>query len=133
MFLKELKPDQQYAFLELADIVAKADGIVTSEEEKLIQTYESEMQITTGSYQVQGISLENILGKFDDAKSRKIAYVEILALAMADSKVCENEKSLITEIEKSFSIKTEERERFLNWLERINQLYSEGFELVYGG
>lgn len=132
MFLNELKPEQKNAFLELAHALVNVDGVIVPEEQVLLQTYESEMQMEKGIYQVKGISLQNILEQFTDDRSRRIAYVEILALAQVDLNVCDQEQTMINEIEKVFAIKAQEKERFLNWLERVNQLYAEGSELVYG-
>ncbi len=132
MFLNVLNLEQKTAFLELAHMLANADGVVVNEEETLLLAYESEMQMERGAYKVKGISLQSVLEKFSDERSRKIAYVEILALAQVDSLICDREQSIIDKVEKVFAITTEQKERFLNWLERLNQLYAEGSELVYG-
>ncbi len=132
MFLNELKQEQKNAFLEMAHLIANIDGVMVPEEEALLHSYESEMQMEKGSYHVKGISLDNILEEFTDDRSRRIAYVEILALAQVDSNICGQEQTMINEIEKAFAIEAQDKERFLSWLERVNQIYAEGSKLVYG-
>lgn len=132
MFLNELKLKQKNAFLELAYMIANIDETIIPEEKSLIQAYESEMQIPSGTYQVRGLPLKSILKEFTDKSSQKIVYIEILALARVDLNVCEKEQSIISEIEKFFNLKAQDRSHFLNWLGRFDQLYAEGLELVNG-
>ena len=113
-------------------MIANIDETIIPEEKSLIQAYESEMQIPSGTYQVRGLPLKSILKEFTDKSSQKIVYIEILALARVDLNVCEKEQSIISEIEKFFNLKAQDRSHFLNWLGRFDQLYAEGLELVNG-
>lgn len=130
MFLNQLSHHQKEAFIELAHMVAKADGVVGPEEESLLSTYLFEMQMETGTYKAKGTSLVNILRQFLDIKGQRIIYIEIIALVHTDQDFSEEEKTIVKELELAFGIKDREREQIFEWLKRINQIYAEGYELV---
>jgi tellurite resistance protein len=130
MFLHELNKEEKAAFLELAHLVAISNGIIDENEQKMLDTYEREMGLNFKIQNLEDLSLEGIIPAFKSEKSKKIVFLEAIAIAFADGIYDEDEKKLLQELKIEFGISKEEYEEFKGWITKVNSLYAQAAELV---
>ena len=132
MFLGYLKTEvEKKAFLELALAVARADKKIAMEESKILEAYASEMELTL-DMNIESASLDVSISELNSKAARMATYIELLALANADSDCCSEEMAIIQKVSDEFGISRELAEKCQVWVERITSLYSEGYELING-
>ena len=130
MFLQELKENEKKAFLELVHLVAKANGIITTEEQKMLDSYNKEMGVTICLEELEEKELLDIVGQFESNRSKRIVFLEALAVALADGDYMEDEKEFIKGLREAFAITLDEYEDFKGWIIKTNALYEQASELV---
>jgi len=136
MFLQDLIEDEKAAFLELAHQVAQADGILSEAEDALIAAFAREMDIPAHALVPSGERAEKDIGEltavFRSETSRKIAFMELLALTLSDNDYSPEEKTLLNKIRIGFGFDETHNEKCKAWVRKINEVYREGRTLVYG-
>jgi tellurite resistance protein len=129
MFLNSLNNEQKEAFLDLALFVAHADGEFSDDEKLIVEQYQLEME-TSYDPNIKGKKVEDIINCFENKRDRNIVLIELMALVHSDDEFCENEQKLIDYIAKTFSISSEQCEKFENWSKSILSVINEGGALV---
>lgn len=130
MFLNELNGEERVAFLELAHLVAKSNGIVDEKEKKMLDTYSQEMGVDLVSTDLNQWSLEKITAFFESERTKRIVFLEAIAVAFADGVYHDEQKSLIRELKEGLSISDEEYEEFKAWIIKVTSLYSQAEEFI---
>ncbi|MDQ0057911.1 tellurite resistance TerB family protein [Paenibacillus harenae] len=132
MFLHFLQTQEhKEAFLELAHVVANADGFVNRREKEYLRTYLSEMDMQP--YKLQTIKarpLADIIGDLKDEPTKNIFFAEILLLIFADGDYNDEEKQIVRDMQKLFGFSDETYEVFKDWVIRVDQLKVEGMKLI---
>jgi len=128
MFLSNISNQEKLYFLELAHKLIRIDGEVSIYEEEYMKAYIKEMELIS-KYEITNLDTEIILGKISSSKTRKIFFVELLALSQADKTYHQKEKDFMMDIKKSFEISDEFYELSLDWISRFNVIYKEGYGL----
>lgn len=131
MFLNQLLEKEKIAFLELAQVVAWVDDEFTAEEEALLNLYKQEVGVAQ-DFLIQKHSLQEILAHFSSETSKNIAFIEVLAVVFSDGVYSDEEKAIIKEIQQAFGFSNEKYEKYKSWIQKINNVYSEGAQLIYG-
>ena len=88
------------------------------------------MELDHIGFEFKNEILSEIMQHFTDEQTKNIVFVEILALIFADGNYAEEEKMIIKEIKEEFGFSPDKYERYKNWVQRFNELYSEGAKLV---
>lgn len=104
MFLNSLNPSEKDNFMKLAVAVIKADGIVEESEKQILSAYANEMQIPVCNFDEQG-DADNIIKEFvmnSTLQTKRIIFLELLALAFADGNYATEEKALIQQLADAF-------------------------------
>lgn len=84
MFLQELGRIEAEAFLTLASEMIEDDGIVSVEEDDLLEQYQHELNIPDFTYDAAACNAaRNTLGNLDDVTKRKV-YMELYSIAICD-------------------------------------------------
>ena len=130
MFLHQLHDREKTAFIELAHLVANASGIMNDLERQMIDTYDREMGIDLQIEDVREQSLDIIIAKFESEISRKIAFIEAIAIAFVDGTYDEAEKKVISQLREAYGFSQEYYEEVKAWLVDFNKMYVKGLELV---
>lgn len=130
MFLNELNVLEKKAFLELAHLVAISNGELADEESSLLEAYEKEMEIGLNIEDLENLSLEEIVPMFSSEHSKRIAFIESIALALADGEY--QEADLINKIREAFGFSKEYYESVKKWIASFNSIYAQGMELKNG-
>lgn len=106
MFLNSLNPTEKDNFMRLAMTLIKADGVVEESEKQILSAYANEMQIQVSSLDEQCDTDKVIeeLAKSSSLKTRRIIFVELLALAFADGNYVAEEKELLKCLANAFEL-----------------------------
>lgn len=106
MFLNSLNPTEKDNFMRLAMTLIKADGVVEESEKQILSAYANEMQIQVSSLDEQCDTDKVIeeLAKSSSLKTRRIIFLELLALAFADWNYVAEEKELLKCLANAFEL-----------------------------
>ncbi|MBB3110249.1 tellurite resistance protein [Paenibacillus phyllosphaerae] len=134
MFLHFLQEKaHKLAFLELAHLIANADGFVNRKEQLSLKTYMGEMDLPDTFFAVgQPREIGAIIGELQDEQVKHIIFLEILLLIFADGDYNENERSMLSELKHHFGVSEETYDVFKDWVIRMDQLKIEGMKLILG-
>ncbi|WP_419873468.1 TerB family tellurite resistance protein [Candidatus Pristimantibacillus sp. PTI5] len=132
MFLHFLQSkEHKLAFLELAHLVANADGYVHKKEQGFLQSYMNEMEIQSSEISFSSEKqLSDIVGGLNDDHLKNIFFAEILLLIFADGDYNDDEKKLTKDLKQQFGLSDETYETIKNWVIRMDQLKIEGLKLI---
>jgi len=131
MYLTLLNEKEKEAFLGLAYNLAAADGNYSDEEKDVISGYCEEMQykFDEKSMVKSTDTLLNMVNANSSEKTKKIIIFELVGLAMADNNYDEDERALISLMEKKFSIDIgyankceEELNKYIEFQQKLNQI-----------
>lgn len=104
MFLNSLNPVEKDNFMKLAVAIIKADGIVEESEKQILSAYANEMQILVCNLEEQG-DTDKVIKEFamnSTIQTKRIVFLELLALAFADGNYATEEKALVQELADAF-------------------------------
>lgn len=104
MFLNSLNPVEKDNFMKLAVAIIKADGIVEESEKQILSAYANEMQIPVCNLEEQG-DTDKVIKEFamnSTIQTKRIVFLELLALAFADGNYAAEEKALVQELADAF-------------------------------
>lgn len=106
MYLSILTNAEKKLFLGLAYDLALSDGDYSAEEQATIQGYCREMQMEFDE-KTMVKPIDDIIqafGKESDQKTKKIVVFESIGLAMADNNYDDNERAIVSNMERTFGI-----------------------------
>ena len=106
MFLNLLNTTEKSNFMKLAMAVIKADGIIEDSEKQILSAYANEMQIHICNIEEQ-VDTEKIIKEYamnSTVQTKRIVFLELLALAFADGNYAIEEKTLIQQLANAFDI-----------------------------
>lgn len=104
MFLNSLNPTEKDSFMKLAVAVIKADGVVEESEKQILSAYANEMQIPVCNLDEQS-DTNSIIKEFamnSTVQTKRIVFLELLALAFADGNYATEEKALVQQLADAF-------------------------------
>ncbi|SDW42262.1 hypothetical protein SAMN05421781_1363 [Marinococcus luteus] len=130
MFLNVLTQNEKETFLLLAHQIAKSNGILDEKEQKMLEEYRNEMDITTKVQLEDTQDVKNLIKNFESDKSKRIAFLEGLAVAFADGIYHEEQKQLIEELKNDFNITEEDYQNFKSWIVKSNYMYEQAEKLI---
>lgn len=135
MFLNSLSSNEKNNFMKLAIAVIKADGVIENNEKQVLSAYANEMQIEIEGIDVQ-YDIDNIiesLAKESTDQSKRVIFVEILALAFADGNFADEEKNIIQKLADSFNLGKDFIERAINLQDSYIAAYMSLVHLIEKG
>lgn len=104
MFLNSLNSTEKDNFMKLAVAVIKADGVVEESEKQILSAYANEMQIPVCNLDEQ-CDADSIIKEFattSTLQTKRIIFLELLALAFADGNYAAEEKALVQQLADAF-------------------------------
>ena len=111
----KLKTEEKFAFLHLAQYVAKLDGEYGPKEREIIEEYCMEMGIENVELSQEHFILEETLETFSSPKSRRIALLGLMVLVHIDDKFGIYEHKSIDKIAQIFDVSEKELHLFSMW------------------
>lgn len=104
MFLNSLSPTEKDNFMRLAVAVIKADGVVEEYEKQILSAYANEMLIPIFNLDEQ-CDVDSIIKEFamtSTPQTKRIIFLELLALAFVDGNYAAEDKTLIQQLADAF-------------------------------
>ena len=131
MYLNLLNKDEQQNFLELARYSMGVNGEHKKEEEEVLLGYKFECQLVEykANRQDEIEKIITILGA-STKKVRKIILIEILGIFQADGEISNKETEFLNKLSREFNIEEYEVKRIKRWVEAMNDIVQEGYELI---
>ncbi|WP_294875131.1 MULTISPECIES: TerB family tellurite resistance protein [unclassified Sulfurospirillum] len=111
----KLKTEEKFAFLQLAQYVAKLDGEYGLKERELVNEYCTEMGIENMEINLEQFNLEETLQIFRSTQSRKITVLSLMVLVHIDDKFGIYEHKTMDQIAQRFTITEKEMHLFSMW------------------
>ncbi|MGF7034223.1 DnaJ-domain-containing protein 1 [Paenibacillus mucilaginosus] len=132
MFLHFLQTkEQKETFLELAHLVAGADGFVNRNEREFLRSYMAEMDMKEGEFTPSGSrELRELLAGVTDPQVKNIFFAEMLLLVFTDGDYNDEEQGIVREMQRIFDIPEEVFQTYRDWVIRVDQLKIEGVKLI---
>jgi DnaJ-domain-containing protein 1 len=128
-FLEDI--EHKRSFLELAHLVAAADGFVNRNERNYLRAYMEELELPQAETNFEpGRRLEEIIGHLQDDQVKNIFFAEILLLTFADGDYNDDEQVIVQEMRRIFGISDAANEAFKKWAIQMDQLKVEGMKLI---
>jgi uncharacterized tellurite resistance protein B-like protein len=121
----KLKTEEKFAFLHLAQYVAKLDGEYGPKEREIIEEYCMEMGIENVELSQEHFILEETLETFSSPKSRRIALLGLMVLVHIDDKFGIYEHKSIDKIAQIFDVSEKELHLFSMWGKAGSALYEQ--------
>lgn len=131
MFIHEFTPDQQNAFLILAHIVMEADGMRSEQEALVMQHFKRELGLPP-QYVPSGLIEVDAIAAFDTQRRRRIALLELSAIAVADE-LDETELVVLRRFADQFGLTALELDAMVAWSARQLLLVAEADLLLKRG
>lgn len=131
MYLELLNKEEQKDFLELARYSIKLKDEQKEEEEAVLLSYKYECQLVDyKSYRQDKIDeiISNLASS--SIKVKKIILIELLGIFYADGELCEKESNFLSNLSEKFQIEKYELNRIKRWVEAMNDIVSEGYQLI---
>lgn len=130
MFLYYLNTNESEAFLELANIAIKADGIIKDCEIAVIENYKKELSMQ--DYQIKNLSYESILNVFKDSSKqvKRSIIIELTAILYSDKEIDESEITWIEKLSKDLNIEEKEFQRLLRWAKDLADFVEVGLMYI---
>ena len=121
----KLKAEEKFAFLQLAQYVAKLDGEYGLKERELVDEYCTEMGIENMEINLESFNLEETLETFRSMQSRKITILALMVLVHVDDKFGIYEHKTMDKIAHIFNILEREMHLFSMWGKMGSALYEQ--------
>ena len=130
MFLSELTPEKQEAFLNLAYTMVYADNQLAVEEKKLFESYK--LEIDADLSKAHKVDFETELAKFDDCdkKTKTAIFFELYAIALIDEEYPAEEKILVDIMQQRFGITDAKMQEMRDGLKDFTTAYSNLAKIV---
>lgn len=135
MFLNSLNPTEKDNFMKLAVAVIKADGVVEESERQILSAYANEMQIPVCNLDEQ-CDADSIIKEFamnSTPQTKRIVFLELLALAFADGNYAAEEKALVQQLADAFEFDRALIEKAINLEDAYVAAYMSLVNLVEKG
>lgn len=134
MYLSELNIGEKKNFLELAKFSMGLNGEHKEEEQEVFASFLNECDLSGFKVQKQDNidSVIKVLGK-SSVKSKRIIIIELFGILLADGDFCEEEEKFMAKLANTFEIEAYEYKRYQRWVEAMNDIVSEGYNLIFKG
>jgi uncharacterized membrane protein YebE (DUF533 family) len=132
MFLRKLLETEKQAFLCIANLVMKADGVVAEREMEIINNLMVEMNVHNLLCNLTEDESFKILASSKKSVKRSI-YIELAAIAKADGVVEESEEKYLKTVLSKLDLTEVFDRNVQKWLEAYFKLVEKGVRLALGG
>lgn len=134
MYLNLLAEDKKILFRELDIYTAKIDNDFHEKEKEVINYHCMEMNIDNNDFKNK-LSLEEVIESIKTTytiQEVKMAFLELLAVILADDVIESSEKELLDILTKKFCIDDIEKENAINAIVTLKDAYAKMSCFIYG-
>lgn len=136
MFLNRFAPQEKQGFLELALLAVRADDCITTEEVQFVEEIRLGLGIDEEAFInhiLEDPSLEAAVKAFTNDESRRLAYLELVALTYVDGQFDPAESTFLRSVQQAFDIDDATRDAAHDWARRMQGLREEAQRLTQVG
>ncbi|WP_223295861.1 TerB family tellurite resistance protein [Sulfurospirillum deleyianum] len=126
----KLATEEKFAFLQLAQYIAKLDGEYGPKEREVVNEYCTEMGIENVEINIELFDLESILAVFKSAKSQKIAMLSLMVLIHIDDKYGIYEHKVMYNIAQKFHLDERQMHLFSMWGKAGSAIYEQALVFI---
>lgn len=124
MLLADLKTQAaKDSFVNLAFLVAKADGNLGYAERELINLYLEELEMRQNQVDLHPIALSQLCDHFPSQHAKQVVYANLLSLAMVDGLDSEGKRSILDIIQENLAITATDARKYEDELKLIHGSY----------
>ncbi|WP_104682783.1 MULTISPECIES: molecular chaperone DnaJ [Helicobacter] len=127
MFIQDLSVEQQQVFLYLARKVIEADGVLHELQLGALDVIKKQCEYGISEKEVPVSSLGQI---FITNHAKHAALLELVSVALADSRWHDNERDVIYSYAKEMGVSTQKVDQFKDWVVKNFMLYQEAVKLL---
>lgn len=135
MFLNALNPLEKNSFMKLAVLIIKADGVIEESEKRILSVYANEMRIPVCDFDEHD-DTDKIVEKLkmnSTVQAKRIVFLELLALALADGYYGTEEKALLQQLADAFEFEKTFIEQAINLEDAYMSTYISLVNLIEKG
>lgn len=121
----QLRTEEKFAFLQLAQYIAKQDGEYGLKEREIVEEYCTEMGIENVESTRETFDLDETLAVFKTPKSQKIAVLALMVLVHIDDKYGIYEHKIMHKIAQAFYLNDETMHLLSMWGKAGSALYEQ--------
>jgi len=131
MYLSELNIGEKKNFLEITKYAMGLNGQYKEEEVEVFTSFTHECGLSTYDLQKQD-SIESVIKVLakSETKMKRIVLIELFGVLLADGDVCDEEEEFMAKLANAFNIESYEYKRYQRWVEAMNDIVSEGYNLI---
>lgn len=131
MYLYLLNNEEQKNFLELATFAMDLDGNRKEEEETIISEFKNECELLDYIVNKQN-EIDKVIStlKASTKKVKKIIILELVGIFASDGNLTEEELNFLDRLSQEYNIKEYEIKRIIRWVEAMNDIVKEGYEII---
>ncbi|MDD4505117.1 MAG: TerB family tellurite resistance protein [Sulfurospirillaceae bacterium] len=126
----KLRTEEKFAFLQLCQYVAKADGEYSPKERLVIAEYCSEMGIDNIEIDQSQFMFDENLAVYTNNKSQKIVMLSLMVLVHIDHKFGIYEHKSIAQIAAKFDIQEKELQYLSMWGKAASAMFEQALILI---
>lgn len=131
MYLYLLNIEEQKNFLELATFAMDLDGVRKDEEETIISEFKNECGLLDYVVNKQNeIDKVIITLKASTKKIKKVIILELVGILSSDGNLTEEELKFLDRLSQEYNIREYEIKRIIRWVEAMNDIVKEGYEII---
>ena len=129
MFLDELDREDQLVFLSLARSMIAADGVVTSEEQQMLDDAVEEMGLEEGA-PIEQRTVEDACAAITSPSAQAFTLLELVSFALVDGDYAEHEKALFRQVSEFWGVDPMTAVRIEKWGEDRIRMSAETAEII---
>lgn len=131
MYLYLLNNRERENFLELATFAMDLDGVRKKEEENILFDYKNECQLIDYIVYKQN-EIDKVIIELRSSlkKIKKIILLELTGIFISDTDLTDEESKFLEKLSNEFNIKEYELKRIIRWVEAMNDIVKEGYEII---
>lgn len=134
MYLSKLSNQKRHMFRDLEIYISKIDGEFNDLEKNIINTHCIEMRIDNNNYENE-LPYDELLVKLKNECSleeKRIIFIELSAVALADNVFNNVERKMIEHLAKIFDINSNDIEKAIDIISRLKIGYENFSSFVFG-
>ncbi|QQX81374.1 TerB family tellurite resistance protein [Shewanella sp. KX20019] len=134
MYLSELNIGEKKNFLEITKYAMGLNGEYKEEELEVFTSFIYECGLSSYDLQKQD-NIDNVIKVLAKSatKMKRIILIELFGILLADGNICDKEEAFMTKLANAFDVESYEYKRYQRWVEAMNDIVSEGYNLINKG
>ena len=130
MFVQVMEKEEREKFLELIYKIANIDGDYAEEEEELIDSYKTELELSDIK---DTDTIEEIIDYFSSKSEsiRKIVLFEVYGMINADGKIDISEEKIFNLSQEKFGISEQQTKAIINVAEELQEVYDKVYDVLF--